>query len=110
MDRYTVEDQYLCFNVDGRPIKVPLNFVRVLTPVYDMNDTLFFANSKDGKPRYTFDVWIYPTFAESHGIYLRCIEKTGYLYSTLTPTDDINKAHALNAKLSELDGISPTGL
>lgn len=109
MDRYTVENQYLCFSVDGRPVKVPLNFVRVLTPVYDLNDTLF-DNPKDGKPRYTFDVWIYPTFADSHGIYLRSIEKTGYLYSTLTPTDDINKAHAMHAKLSELDGVSKTGL
>lgn len=109
MDNFKVENRYLCFSIDGRPVKVPLSFIRVLTPVYNIEETCC-GRTADGDSRYTFDIWIYPTFAKTHGIHMRCIDATGYLYSTLPPTKDINKAHAMHAKLSELDGVSKTGL
>lgn len=97
MEKLKIEGDYLCLSVSGRDVKIPLNFIRVLTPIYDINATFFYGS---GESRYTFDIWIYPTFADAHHIILRHIEATGSTYSTLPPTTDFKLAQKMHDELS----------
>lgn len=104
MENHKIKDGYLHIPISGAgTVKVPLKFIKVLTPVYDENETL---RGGLGKPKYTFDIWIYPSFAQSHGITMRQIQQTRELYSTLPPTTDINLAHKIHAELSIWNGFS----
>jgi hypothetical protein len=104
MHNHKIENGYYHIPISGAgTVRVPLKFIKVITPVYDENETL---RGGLGKPKYTFDVWIYPSFAHSHGIALRHIERTGFLYSTLPPTTDINIAHKIHNELSIWHGFS----
>lgn len=103
MDNHRIGGGYLHMKIDGRTIKIPLEFIKVITPVYDEYETMRGGGGEN--PMYTFDIWIYPSFAQSHGIHMRKIELTGELYSTMHPTSDASLAHTMHRDLSEFHGF-----
>lgn len=101
MDAITIDRKgwYLCLMVNDNPVKIPLHFIRVLTPIYNIQETFF---GGDGEARYTFDIAIYPSFAQRHNIPIAEIGMTGIFCSTLPPTKDRAKASELFLKLTDI--------
>lgn len=103
MNGHILQDDYLAFKSGSGMIRIPYSFIKVLTPVYNEEDTLY-----DGEKRrelWTFHIWIYPSFANHHGIPMARCEKTGEVYATIAPTENKNTAHLFWEKLSEFHGF-----